>query len=109
MFNLINNPKKQSGFIKFIIIIIIAIIILSYFGFNLRAIVESPTTQGNLGYVWGGVVFVWDTWLVGPVSYLWNDIFINLLWDSFIDNMKKIKAGEPTTIEELAPSTTVTN
>jgi len=102
MFNLIKN-QNQQGFLKLVIIIVIAIIILSYFGFNIRAIVESPETQGNLGYVWGGVTYVWDTWLVGPASYLWNDVFIDLLWDSFIDNMEKIKTGEPTTIQEAAP------
>lgn len=97
--------NKQQGFIKLIIIIIIAIIILSYLGFDLRAIVESPESQGNLGYVWGLVVGVWDTYLVGPASYLWNDIFIDLLWDSFVDNLERVKGGDPTTIEELAPST----
>jgi len=96
--------NKKSGFIKFIIIIIIAIIILSYFGFDLRAIVEAPTTQGNIGYVWGGVVYVWQNWLQRPASYLWNDVFIDLLWDSFIDNLERIKKGEPTTIEEKAPA-----
>jgi len=96
--------NKQSGFIKLIFIIIIAIIILSYFGFDLRTIVESPETQGNLGYVWEGVTYVWVNWLSLPANYLWNDVFINLLWDSFIDNMERIKGGQATTIEELAPT-----
>ncbi|MBU4479853.1 hypothetical protein KKG48_00205 [Patescibacteria group bacterium] len=99
-----NNKNNQSGFIKWILIIIIAIIILSYFNFDLRAIVESPETQGNLGYAWGLVVIVWDDYLAGPILYLWNDIFIDLLWDSFVDNLERIKGGEPTTIEELSPA-----
>ena len=98
--------NKQSGFIKFIVIVIIAIIILSYFGFDLRAIVEAPGTQGNLGYVWGLVSDVWNNYLVGPISYLWNDIFIDLLWDSFVENLERIKGGEATTITELAPEVT---
>lgn len=97
--------NKQSGFIKLVLIIIIAIIILSYFGFNLRAIVESPETQGNLGYVWGLLVGTWDNYLAKPVLYLWNDIFIDLMWNSFVDNLERIKAGDPSTIEELAPET----
>ena len=100
-----NIKNKQSGFIKFIIIIIIAIIILSYFGFDLRSIIESPVTQDNLGYTWGLVIGFWDDYLAGPIYYLWNDIFIDLLWNSFVDNLERIKGGEATTIEEMAPET----
>jgi len=104
MFNSIKN-QDQKGFIKFIVIIVIAIIILSYFGFDIRSIIESPESQGNLGYVWGGVVYVWESWIERPASYLWNDVFIDLLWDSFIENLERIKGGEPTTIEGMAPVT----
>ncbi len=104
---MLKKINSQSGLIKLIIVIIIAIIILSYFGFDLRAIVEAPETQGNLGYVWGLVVHVWDSYLVGPATYLWNDIFIDLLWETFIENMERLKAGESTTIEEMAPTITV--
>ncbi len=97
--------NKQNGFIKLIILIIIAIIVLSYFGFDLRSIIESPGTQDNLHYVWGGVITVWDNYLAGPAYYLWNDVFINLLWNSFIENMNRIKAGHSTTIEEMSPGT----
>jgi len=96
--------NKNQGFLKLILIIIIAIIILSYFGFDLRSIIEAERTQTNLDYVWGIVTNVWDTYLVEPVSYLWNDVFIDLIWESFIDNLERIKAGQPTTIEEMAPA-----
>jgi len=98
-----NYPNEKGGLVKFIIIIIVAIIVLSYFGFNLRSVVESPTTQGNLSYVWGGVVYVWSGYLERPASYLWNDIFIDLLWNSFVYNLERIKGGGTTTIEELSP------
>lgn len=90
MFKNINN---ESGLVRLIIIIIIGIIVLSYFGFNLQDIIESPQTQGNIGYVWGGVVYVWNTYLAGPVLWFWNDIFIDLLWSSFIDNITAIRNG----------------
>jgi len=95
------NDKR--GLIKWIIIILIAVIILSYFGFDLRAIIESDATQGNLGYLWGLGVTVWNSYLSQPILYFWHNIFIDLLWNSFIDNMERIRDGEPTTIEELAP------
>ncbi|MBU1557344.1 hypothetical protein KKC45_00035 [Patescibacteria group bacterium] len=99
--------NKQSGFLKLVIIIVIAIIILSYFGFDLRAIVESPESQGNLGYVWSLVIGFWDNYLAGPASYLWNDIFIDLIWNTFVENLERLKGGETMTLTELAPETIV--
>ena len=63
--------KKQGGFIKLLVLfVILIVIVISYLGIDLRAIVQSPETQGNLGYVWGLVVTVWDNYLERPVLYL---------------------------------------
>ena len=93
----------KRGLIQWIIIILIAVIVLSYFGFDLRAIIESERTQNNLGYLWGLGVTVWNEYLSYPILYFWHNIFIDLLWNSFVDNMERIKAGQPTTIEEMTP------
>ncbi|HUD04250.1 MAG TPA: hypothetical protein VMR73_02040 [Candidatus Paceibacterota bacterium] len=66
------NPNR--GLIRTIIIIIIAILILSYFGISIQSVINSPTTQNNFSYVWGGVVYVWNTYLSGPFWALWNII-----------------------------------
>jgi len=95
------NDKR--GLIQWIVIILIAVIVLSYFGFDLRAIIESDRTQNNLGYLWGLGVTVWNNYLSQPILYFWHNIFIDLLWNSFVDNMERIKAGQPTTIEEMTP------
>ncbi|MFH1402120.1 MAG: hypothetical protein ABIG87_00665 [Patescibacteria group bacterium] len=100
---MMNFKNDNRGLVKWIIIILIAIIILSYFGFDLRAIVGSDATQNNLSYVWGLAVTVWNDYLSRPILYFWHNIFIDLLWESFVDNMNRIKNGEPTTIENLAP------
>ena len=92
MFNLKNDNR---GLVKWIFIIIIAIIILSYFGFDLRSIVEAEGTQNNLNYVWGGVVTVWDDYLSTPILYFWQNIFLNLIWSAFVENMETIKSGGP--------------
>ena len=89
------NANKNKGFIRLIILIIIGIIVLSYFNINVKSIVESPVAQENIGYVWGLVTFVWAEYLATPLLYFWNNIFIALLWDSFVDNMERIRAGEP--------------
>lgn len=99
---MITNNKKQ-GLVKFVILIIIAIIALSYFGFDIKSIVESDTAQKNLGYVWDFVKNIWETYLKGPVLYLWNDVFIKLIWSSFTENMEKIKSNEPTDFQNLSP------
>ncbi len=95
--------NDNRGLIKWIILIVIAVIVLSYFGFDLRAIIESDRTQNNLGYLWGLGVTVWNEYLSRPVLYFWNNIFIDLLWNSFVENMERIKAGQATTIEEMVP------
>lgn len=93
MINFKKFHQDQRGLINWIIIIIIAIVVLSYFGFDIRAIVEDDDTQNNIGYVWGGVVYVWEHYLMGPLGYLWNDVFIDLIWDSFVENMERIKGS----------------
>lgn len=95
--------KEQSGFMKLIILIIIVVFILSYFGINLRSIVNNEDFQNNLNYVWGGVKYVWHTYLANPAKYLWYNIFIDLLWDSFVENMQRIKQGQDIEMIENMP------
>lgn len=99
--------SQKKGLIKTILVIIIAIIVLSYFGFDLQSIVESPQTQGNLGYVWGLGVTLWQDYLAQPVLYFWNNIFINLIWEAFTSNMERIRDGEATDFELNAPGVNI--
>lgn len=62
--------NTNRGFVKMVIIIILAIVILSYFGFNLRDIFTSELVQDNLSYVWGFVVKVWDLF----IQYIWTPL-----------------------------------
>jgi len=101
---MIRRVPKNKGLIKLILIIIIGIIILSYFGFNIQSIVESPESQSNLGYIWGLVVTAWTNYLMQPVTYFWNNIFIDLLWSAFVSNFDRIKNGEPTDFELSTPA-----
>lgn len=92
--------NTQGGLIKLIVLIILAIAVLSYLGFDLRAFVHSPIVQGNFGFIFDFVGGVWENYLAGPARYLWNDVFIKLFWNSFIDNMERIKNGRPNTLQE---------
>ena len=93
----------QRGIVKIIIIVVIALLVLSYYGFNLRSTVESPTTQSNFSYAWNGVVYTWDTYLKAPATYLWN-IFINDIWNPSLADIHKINNGQLPSIETHAPT-----
>lgn len=98
-----NIGSKQGGLIKMLIIFIVVILILSILNIDLRSIVESDQVQTNFSYVWNFTKIVWSDYLSDPVTYFWNNIFISLLWTSFVDNMERIKAGEPTEMMLNAP------
>lgn len=100
MKNLING---EGGFIKWIVIVIIALIILGYYGFDIKKAIEAPTTQSNLTYVQRIVSNVWHNYLKKPATYLWNDVFIELIWNPAMENLKRVSNNEPTTIDEAAP------
>lgn len=93
----------NRGFIRTVILIVIALLVLSYFGFNIRDTVESPTAQSNFGYVKMVILDIWNDYLKKPALYLWNDIFIKLIWNTAIENLDRLKTGEQSTINELAP------
>jgi hypothetical protein len=101
------NTPANAGIIKMIVLIVIALLILSYFGYNIRSIVNAPNTQDNFSYVGGVVVDVWNNYLKTPATYIW-DIFVNLIWNPAIDNLKNIKAGgNPNSeLQSMAPSLT---
>ena len=75
-----SNTKKRSerGLIKMIILIVIALIILGYFGYNLRSIISSPTVHDNLAYVWDLIVQFWNNCLKGPAQYIFDLILKGL-------------------------------
>jgi hypothetical protein len=94
----------DRGFIMWIIIIVVALLVLSYYGFSLRSLVNSPTTQDNFSYVDNSTVSFWNKYLEQPASYLWNDVFIDLIWNPAIDNLTKMKNGESTNVISRSPT-----
>ncbi len=66
--------KKNSGFIRIILLIIIVLIILGYFGFNVVDIVNLPTVQSNLHWAWNIVLVLWS-YISAPVTLIWNYVW----------------------------------
>jgi hypothetical protein len=94
--------NQGLGLIGFIILLIIAIIVLGFFGISLRAVFGQGTVRDNLSYAWQTVQNVWYTYLAEPAAYLWS-IFYNLLWRSFIENAERIRQGKPPSLLENQP------
>lgn len=63
-----------------ILVIVIGLIVLGYFGFNVKDIIESGTVQTNLHYVWDFVVKVWNLYLAAPFIFIWDKFVVGVLW-----------------------------
>ena len=89
--------NKKSGFIKLILLIVVVILVLSYFGVNLRNVANSDAGQANFSFlketcikVWDWIVNVWQTYLADKASYLWNDVYVKYVWVPFTQSIDKI-------------------
>ena len=98
------NKNKQDGIsiLGFLLFGFIIILILSYFNISIKTVVNSPTGQENVNYVKGTTQSVWDKYLAQPAHYLWQDVWVNIFWKSFISNMESIRDGKPTEYDNAA-------
>lgn len=96
------NTKGGISILGVLILGIIIIFVFSYFRINIKSVVESPIGQENIHYVGGEAKGFWVTYLAEPASYLWNDVWINIFWKSFISNMERIRDGKPTDLDKAA-------
>ena len=74
------HGERQSGLVKTVIVIVIALIILGYFGFNISDIINGPAVQANLHAAWDFVLMVWNNYLSVPFTLFWNKFVIGVLW-----------------------------
>lgn len=107
MKELIKNGQKGISIVGILLLGFVLILVLSYFKVNIRTVVESPEAQDNIGYVKGGTVSLWDRYLKEPATYFWDNIVVNIFWNSFISNMEKIRDGQSTDFETAAPTVNV--
>ena len=83
----------QAGIIKMIVIIVIALIVLGYFGYNLREIINSPDVSENLSYSGGLLTKLWDNFLVAPATWIWDNIIIDIVWNGLQSLLQLSKNG----------------
>ena len=98
------SKNKGVSILGIILILVAVILVLSYFNIDIRGFVESDQTQDNIEYVTESGKTIWERYLQEPAEYLWNDIFIELIWQAFIENLERVRDGKPTEIEEAAPA-----
>ena len=101
-FNKNSNGKMGISIIGILFLVVIIILVLSYFHISVRSVVESPTSQENINYVGGGAKSFWTTYLAEPANYLWNDVVVNIFWKGFVSNMERIRDGKPTDLDKAA-------
>ena len=99
-----NTQNRGISILGILIFGFILILVLGYFNISVRGVVESPTTQDNINYVSISSKSFWDKYLKDPASYLWNDVWIEIFWQGFINNMERIRDGKPTDFDEAAPN-----
>ncbi len=101
------NLKEQRGYrgisiLGVLLFCAILLLVLSYFNISVKSVVESPAGQENINYVKGETKGFWDTYLREPAHYLWYDVWINIFWKGFINNMERIRDGQPTDFDTAA-------
>ena len=79
------SNTKNGGIVKILIIIISVLILLAYLGFNLRGIIKSPTFIDNWNIIKDVTVNIWTNYLAAPISYLFNKIFIPMIWQPIVN------------------------
>jgi hypothetical protein len=78
--------QRNRGFLQLIIIIVIALIVLGYFGLNIQHILATPTVHDNLTYAWGVAVSIWHSYLAGPAQWVWENVG-KVLWNLFLSGL----------------------
>ncbi len=75
------KTQKERGFIGAIISIITALILIQVvFKFDIVGLLKSPDFGEIVVYIKKFAVLIWEKFLVLPASFLWNDIFIDIIW-----------------------------
>lgn len=80
--------NSNRGLVKGMVIILVVLLILAYFGLNLRSIVSSPTFQDNWSYVTSGLSYIWNSFLKGAFEYVWNQIVVPVVVKNVSDATK---------------------
>jgi len=74
---------------------VIIILVLSYFGISLKSFVESPVVDENMSYVGGVLKTVWNDYLKKPATFIWEKLIVK--------SFESLRNSEAIDINKLAP------
>ncbi len=97
------NSLNRGGLLRTIVLIVALLIVLGYFGFNMRNIVASPVVHDNLIYAKELVVTGWNNYLKRPSTYLWNQFFHPYIRTPFFETLERMKDGGPAVTVDQVP------
>ncbi len=80
--------NKEGGLVKLIIVIIIAIAVLSWYGVDIKEFFTSEPVQKNFAYIWNFIKDVWNDYLANSAQKLWG-IWVDYIWTPFLEMLKR--------------------
>jgi hypothetical protein len=87
----------NKGIIQILVILVLFVIILSFFGISLSAVFENELVKKNFEFIWKWAkhawnwsLFVWDNYLSYPAKITWK-VFVEYVWEPFTRVMSQIK------------------
>lgn len=83
------HTNTQRGFLELIALVVIAVLVISYFGFDLAGLLKDSQTRENIAAVFEFIGDLWNDYLKTPAQYVWEEMIIGFIWEdvikSFID------------------------
>ncbi len=98
------RQMQNKGLVGILVIIILAIISLSYFNIDLEKELQKPETKQGIEYASKEGTTFWKTYLEKPLTDAWNKIIVGGLWDEFMKSVNETSLPPMPTIEAPEPT-----
>lgn len=77
------RQTHNKGLIGILVIIVLAIITLSYFNIDLQKVANEPSAEKNIEYVTEQTTTFWKAHLEKPFNEFWKTVVVGELWNTF--------------------------
>ncbi len=77
----------HRGFLKILIIIFIGLVILAYFGVDVRKHAEAPWVAATIGWIVDTTFYIWTNFLKAPTVYVWNEVVLGVIWPTISSHL----------------------